>query len=322
MPLQNLGGGANQQIPMSKFYTESVQELADNISLTIDSDELDHVNGHMKIIASCPHHIEGASMVLNTISRVILADVPTMRIDDIYVDPKYNNVKLNCIPRRELGQMHIKIDPTLFDYEWNSHDEEGEFQPSFRTTAQDGFGVGRRPTKPLFAQPVDHPIHPTAKEALLFELDVKCYYDDKAKKLINSVVTTGHLTWIRMPGQEHLSPPEWNKNVPLYKMTEGQHMCLRPIYALKGSGTEHTKWRGANAWMIHKGKDFLLTIDALDGNSVHYYWQEALRILTKKFNRLADAAESTPFTPQCVVDAAVLHSDTRGADNNAPIRRL
>ena len=274
------------------FHSASIAELNEQLQFRVLSDKLDHDHGHMKISITCPSYTRGVQGILNAIRRTIIGSVPTMRIDDVWCDASTTSADLDEIYFK-MGQIPITIDPRLFHSE--SFDDDRQcFRPDFQLTAGVGHGIGYRPTKHPVGTLLPECPPNVASQQLLFTMDVTCYFDEVKKCMVNENVTSGHLQWIRLPGQEHIPAPTWPQNLVIRQgLKEGERIRCEQIIALKGCGSEHTKWRGANAHVIEleRGNDqhFIFTITSLDGNPVvDYYWKEALKLLQQKFVRIAE----------------------------------
>lgn len=155
-----------------------------------------------------------ASMA-NTVRRVLIAEVPTMAIESVFV---YSNTSImhDEILAHRLGLVPIRANPLEFNYAGD--DDE-----------------------------LDEDNH------IMFELKVKCTRNpdaaddetDTQKLYLNSHVTTGHLKWIPVGSQEAtfvdapIAPV--HDDILLVKLVPGQELDMK-FHAVKGIGKDHAKW--------------------------------------------------------------------------------
>lgn len=149
----------------------------------------------------------------NALRRVMIAEVPTMAIEDVYIRNNTSILPDEMLAHR-LGLIPIKADPRLF-----VERKEGEY---------------------------------TDKDTIVFNLHVKCEMVPGAKeeypeekKYIKSRVTSGDLVWEPQGEQEDIYVD--NPIKPVYddiliaKLRPGQEIDV-VCYCEKNVGKEHAKW--------------------------------------------------------------------------------
>lgn len=152
--------------------------------------------------------------IANAFRRILLAEVPTMAIEKVHI---YNNTSIiqDEVLAHRLGLIPIKADPRLFEYK-----SEGEdFSP---------------------------------EDTIIFQLKVKCTKNSQAKDTTDPdemykdhKVTTKHLKWIPMKGQDtifkegDLRPV--NDDILIAKLRPGQEIDIR-VFCNKGIGKDHAKF--------------------------------------------------------------------------------
>eukprot|EP00112_Aurelia_sp_Birch-Aquarium-sp1_P025178 Seg824.14 transcript_id=Seg824.14/GoldUCD/mRNA.D3Y31 product="DNA-directed RNA polymerases I and III subunit RPAC1" protein_id=Seg824.14/GoldUCD/D3Y31 len=154
--------------------------------------------------------------IANAFRRIMLAEVPTMAIEKVFI---YNNTSIvqDEILAHRLGLIPIYADPRKFDYR-----PEGEEEAHWNTVLE-------------------------------FELKVKCTRNPKAPKdtndpdelYLNSKVTTEHLKWTPIGKQfkEYKSTdirPVYN-DILIAKLRPGQEIDLK-VHCVKGIGKDHAKF--------------------------------------------------------------------------------
>ncbi|XP_062589109.1 inactive tyrosine-protein kinase 7-like [Saccostrea cucullata] len=152
--------------------------------------------------------------IANAFRRILLAEVPTMAIEKVHI---YNNTSIiqDEVLAHRLGLIPIKADPRLFEYK-----TEGE--------------------------------EASPEDSIIFQLKVKCTKNSQAKDTTDPdelykdhKVTTKHLKWIAMKGQDtifkegDLRPV--NDDILIAKLRPGQEIDLR-VYCNKGIGKDHAKF--------------------------------------------------------------------------------
>ncbi|EDO35589.1 predicted protein [Nematostella vectensis] len=151
--------------------------------------------------------------VANAFRRILLAEVPTMAIEKVFL---YNNTSIiqDEVLAHRLGLIPIHADPRLFNYK-----KQGDEEAQDDTT-------------------------------LVFELKVKCIKNKNAPKdatdpdelYINSKVTTDHLKWIPTPQQAQKFGPQDIRplsNVVFFFTL--QELDIK-MHAVKGVGKDHAKF--------------------------------------------------------------------------------
>lgn len=149
----------------------------------------------------------------NAFRRILLAEIPTMAIEKVYM---YNNTSViqDEILAHRIGLIPLKANPDKFKYRENMEDEE------------------------------------TEENTLEYELKIKCKLPKDAKKgdkaaYIDSKVLTSHIEWIPIGNQaEHFKAEDVNPIHPdilINKLNPGQELDMR-LKAVKGIGKDHAKF--------------------------------------------------------------------------------
>ncbi|KAI7885480.1 DNA-directed RNA polymerase [Mucor mucedo] len=153
--------------------------------------------------------------VANAFRRIMIAEVPTMAIEKVYVMNNTSIIQDEVVAHR-LGLIPIKADPLEFDY-----------------MTEDG--------------------GPTDLNTLVFKLKKKCEFNPEAAadetdanvKYINSFVYSSDLVWEPKGNQEEKfgdSPPRpVHDDIVIAKLRPGQEMEME-LHCQKGLGREHAKW--------------------------------------------------------------------------------
>jgi len=149
----------------------------------------------------------------NAFRRILLAEIPTMAIEKVYV---YNNTSViqDEVLAHRLGLIPLKANPDKFKYKENVEDEM------------------------------------TAEDTLEYELKIKCKLPKDASKedkkaYIDSKVLSSHIEWIPIGNQNETLKAEDVKpihdDILINKLNPGQELNLR-LYAVKGIGKDHAKF--------------------------------------------------------------------------------
>ncbi|KAI9258613.1 DNA-directed RNA polymerase [Helicostylum pulchrum] len=153
--------------------------------------------------------------IANAFRRIMIAEVPTMAIEKVYVMNNTSIIQDEVVAHR-LGLIPIKADPLEFDY-----------------MTEDG--------------------GPTDLNTLVFKLKKKCEFNPEAaadetdpnKKYINSFVYSGDLVWEPKGNQDEKfadNPPRpVHDDIVIAKLRPGQEMEME-LHCQKGLGREHAKW--------------------------------------------------------------------------------
>ncbi|MEW5303452.1 MAG: hypothetical protein WDW38_001777 [Sanguina aurantia] len=164
--------------------------------------------------------------IANSLRRILIADVPTMAIEHVFMVNNTSIIQDEVFSHR-LGLVPLFVDPTPFEIK----------------TSEEA---------------------PSEKNTLVFKLDVTC--SRQGDRVINSKVTSDQLIWLpkgsEMPeetssrfaaGQAHMYTEE-NKPRPVHadillaKLRPGQSIQLE-AHCIRGTGHEHAKWSPvATAW--------------------------------------------------------------------------
>ncbi|EIE86232.1 hypothetical protein RO3G_10943 [Rhizopus delemar RA 99-880] len=153
--------------------------------------------------------------IANAFRRIMIAEVPTMAIEKVYVMNNTSIIQDEVVAHR-LGLIPILADPKEFDY-----------------MTEDG--------------------GPTDLNTLVFRLKKKCEFNPEAspdetdphKKYINSYVYSKDLIWEPKGNQEEKfanNPPRpVHDDIVIAKLRPGQEMEME-LHCQKGVGREHAKW--------------------------------------------------------------------------------
>lgn len=164
--------------------------------------------------------------IANALRRILIAEVPTMALENIYILNNTSIVQDEVLSHR-LGLIPIKADPRFFNF------QEPGMDPSDRDT-------------------------------LVFELNVTCTHNpdaerirkekrlssieelDEADRFINSKVTSKMLQWSPQGDQGSEVFPITDvrpvlDDIPIAKLRPGQTIHIT-AHATKGIGKEHAKW--------------------------------------------------------------------------------
>ncbi|XP_063774858.1 DNA-directed RNA polymerases I and III subunit RPAC1 [Pseudophryne corroboree] len=153
----------------------------------------------------------------NAFRRILLAEVPTMAIEKVYVYKNTSIVQDEILAHR-LGLIPIRADPRLFEYR-STEDAEG-----------------------------------TEIDTLQFELDVKCKRNPQASKdssdpnelYLDHKVYTRHMKWLPQGNQSDLfseaDPPRpVHDDILIAQLRPGQEIHV-VLYCVKGIGKDHAKF--------------------------------------------------------------------------------
>ncbi|KAI0644789.1 insert subdomain of RNA polymerase alpha subunit [Trametes meyenii] len=143
--------------------------------------------------------------IANAFRRIMLAEVPTLAIEDVFV---WNNTSViqDEVLSHRLGLVPLNVDPSLFDVRL----------------------------------PGDIPYD---RNTLVFQLDVECRREKGV--IVNEYVKSGDLKWVPQGEQESVFgdniPAATNKDIVLAKLRPGQVINME-LHAIKGFSKEHAKW--------------------------------------------------------------------------------
>lgn len=175
-------------------------------------------NFKVKIIEKRENEVEfdmiGIDVPLaNAYRRILLAEVPTMAIEEVFI---YNNTTViqDEVLSHRLGLLPIKVDPRLFVYK-----------------KEDSFN---------------------AQNTLQFRLKIKCKKNKKASSdttnpdelYINSKVYTRNIEWEPLGDQKDWLPGGvrfTDEDILISMMRPGQEMDIM-LHAVKGIGSDHAKF--------------------------------------------------------------------------------
>lgn len=150
----------------------------------------------------------------NALRRVILSEIPTMAIENVFVINNTSVIPDEVLAHR-LGLVPIYVDPRKFDFAVSG----GEA---------------------------------TDVNTLVFELHAKCTIKEGSKKddpphmrYIDSSVLSSKIKWVPQGAQADVLKPEQvrplNNDILLAKLRGGQEIELE-LHCVKGLGKDHAKW--------------------------------------------------------------------------------
>ncbi|NXC80565.1 RPAC1 protein, partial [Cercotrichas coryphoeus] len=154
--------------------------------------------------------------IANAFRRILLAEVPTMAVEKVFV---YNNTSIvqDEILAHRLGLIPIRADPRLFEYR-NQGDQEG-----------------------------------TEIDTLQFQLKIKCKRNPQAAKessdpdelYFNHKVYSKHMTWVPLGNQTDLFPDAdfrpVHDDILIALLRPGQEIDVL-MHCVKGIGKDHAKF--------------------------------------------------------------------------------
>ncbi|CAN2390529.1 transcription by RNA polymerase III [Pristimantis euphronides] len=153
----------------------------------------------------------------NAFRRILLAEVPTMAAEKVYVYKNTSIIQDEILAHR-LGLIPIRADPRLFEYR-SSGDAEG-----------------------------------TEIDTLQFELDIRCSRNPRASKdssdpnelYLNHKVYTSHMKWLPQGNQADLfpdtdSPRPVHPDILIAQLRPGQEIHVL-MHCVKGIGKDHAKF--------------------------------------------------------------------------------
>lgn len=159
--------------------------------------------------------------LVNAIRRIILAEVPTMAIEKVYM---YNNTSIvqDEVLAHRLGLVPLKVDPRYFEFRNKDETEWG---------AQDSV---------MYRLQVQCTKNPSAA---LDETNPDCLY-------LNRKVLSSSLKWVPLGNQGFFKEAKMqplHQDILLAKMNAG-HVIELEAYAVKGIGSDHAKFQPGLAW--------------------------------------------------------------------------
>ncbi|KAJ1720482.1 DNA-directed RNA polymerase core subunit rpc40 [Coemansia erecta] len=174
----------------------------------------------IKIIRVTPTDIEFDligidASIANALRRILIAEIPTMAIEKVYMVNNTGIVQDEVLAHR-LGLIPIKADPD--EFQWKRADEQ-----------------------------------PTDQNTLVFRLDIACSRNPEAAadetdnrvKYINGSVYSGQLAWIPQGDQETRFAAEpirpVHEDILVTKMRPGQQIVCE-MHCVKGVGKDHAKF--------------------------------------------------------------------------------
>lgn len=160
--------------------------------------------------------------LVNAYRRIILAEVPTMAIEKVYM---YNNTSIvqDEVLAHRLGLVPLKVDPRYFEFRNKEETEWG------------------------------------AQDSVKYSLNVRCSKNPKAAAddtnpdvlYLNRKVISSSLKWIPLGNQtdifQEANMQPLHQDILLAKMNSGHEINLE-AFAVKGIGSDHAKFQPGLAW--------------------------------------------------------------------------
>ncbi|KAI9216186.1 RNA polymerase 1-1, isoform CRA_b [Blastocladiella britannica] len=186
-----------------------------------DSWDLEHWKHQFRLVMhrATPSRLEfdmiGVSAtVANTLRRILIAEVPTMAFEEVYVRTN-TGIMTDEILCHRLGLIPIRADPDKFEERL-----AGET--------------------------------PTDGNTIVFDLDVTCSVNPSvpataplSERHLNRIVTTEHLQWVPQGDQPDLFAMDpirpVSKDIVITKLNPGESISLQ-LHAKKGTGRDHAKF--------------------------------------------------------------------------------
>ncbi|KAL6079664.1 DNA-directed RNA polymerases I and III subunit RPAC1 [Balamuthia mandrillaris] len=232
--------------PASVSYTSSVKTSGAFRSMAVDNTfDLQQFTEVMKIKIQSYDRKEGMLVfdligvdapIANAFRRILIAEVPTMAIENVYIRNNTSIIQDEVLAHR-LGLIPIKVDPRLFQ----------------------------------FKAPEDDP---TDDNTIVFQLKVRCSkapggenFQDPEKRYINAKVFSRDLIWEPQGEQEEIfaenpiAPVQ--DDILIAKLRPGQEIDVE-LHCTKGIGREHAKWSPVSTASYRLMPDIQLMNDITD----------------------------------------------------------
>ena len=186
---------AGTEEPLAGNFLENMEKNMEIKILSLDEEE-------------CVFDLIGVdASVANALRRVLLAEVPTIAIEDVFIESNTSIIQDEVLAHR-LGLIPIKADPHAFE----------DFD------ANDG---------------------PTDLNTIVFKLEAFCEEDpEKSSEENTKTVYSGDFEWIPQGNQEEKFPDgigPVHDNITVALLRPGQHIRLE-AHCRKGIGKDHTKY--------------------------------------------------------------------------------
>jgi len=204
----------------------NVQEYIDRIRIAVINESRDRMNLEFDLI-----HVEAP--ISNAIRRVLIAEVPTMAIEKVYLYQNTSVIQDEVLCHR-LGLLPIRADPRSFE------------EPLEKWSSSGG-GVNENGTD-CDQEPDGDP-----KRNLIFELKIRCERNPSAPEdatapadlYHHSSVYTSDFRWIAIGDQERTMgdqiPAMVHDDILVAKLRPGHEIEAR-CHCVKGIGRDHAKF--------------------------------------------------------------------------------
>jgi len=290
------------------MISQSISEISQSIDFKIE-----HINDYKVKVYFFNTH----PFIIAAIRSSLITKTPSIRFEDMLIGDE-NNVKTtnDYNINLTLGFVHIAVNADLFVYEdeiKNNHPFSGisgyemkqppwlpRYEAENIVRQQTGAAVTPRLNKPKLRHHfTELPSDPDPTSCLVYDLNVKCYFDEENKKLMHYQVFGKDLNWIPIGNQLEIltrenSLPYINPDIVIADLSEGE--CIqRRLYAVKGTGFEFNKWNGVKSHFSPvkisaaepNTNSYELFIESLDEKTnPKYYFKKALESLKETFKQI------------------------------------
>ncbi|VDN53452.1 unnamed protein product, partial [Dracunculus medinensis] len=203
------------------YVALNIEEYTSRINVVVVNESEDRLALEFDLI-----HIEAP--VANALRRILIAEVPSMAIEKVYLYQNTSIIQDEVLCHR-LGLLPVNADPRMFDF------------PSEKSASTNELGTD------CDEEPAGDP-----KRNLIFEINVKCTRKRNCPTIAtepiliydNSVVYTNSFKWVPIANQETVlrPPPKMvHDDILLAKLRPGQQIEAR-CHCIKGCGRDHAKF--------------------------------------------------------------------------------
>ncbi|KYR01464.1 RNA polymerase III subunit [Tieghemostelium lacteum] len=197
--------------PRGTYYSGAYTSLGYDNSFNLESFK---DNFSINILSEKPYELVFEMIgvdapIANALRRILIAEVPTMAIEKVYIINNTSLIQDEVLAHR-LGLIPIKVDPRKFNF--------------------------KLPNKEY-----------TADDTLIFSLKVKCEKLADGT-IVNGTALSKHLQWMPTEDQQEMfgsdpmdHPRPFDDDIPIMKLKPGQTIEVQ-CYCEKNIGREHIKW--------------------------------------------------------------------------------